>query len=78
MMEPAMPRKNQIILSVFITFFMSLSMSGVMGFISVGPDFLSQWPRVWLMAWPIAFIVTQFVTPLAFKLTLMVAPLSKA
>lgn len=70
-----MPRKNQIILSVFITFFMALIMSGIMGFLNDGPEFVSHWPVTFLTAWPIAFIVTQFVTPLAFKLTFMVAPI---
>jgi hypothetical protein len=70
-----LPRKNQIILSVFITFFMALIMSGIMGFIMGGPEFLGHWPQTFITAWPIAFRVTQFVTPLAFKLTSLVAPI---
>lgn len=73
-----MPKKNQLILSVFMTFFMALIMSGIMGFLNVGPSFLSHWPLTFITAWPIAFIVTQFVTPLAFKLMAMVAPMLSA
>lgn len=73
-----MPKKNQIILSVFMTFFMALIMSGIMGFVAIGPEFLAHWPQTFFTAWPIAFIVTQFVTPLAFKLTFLVAPPSRA
>lgn len=70
-----MPRKNQIILSAFMTFFMALIMSGLLGYINGGPEFLSHWPVSFFTAWPIAFIVTQFVTPVAFKLMFLVAPL---
>lgn len=73
-----MPRKNQIILSVFMTFFMALIMSGILGYINGGPQFVWHWPQTFFTAWPIAFVVTQFVSPLAFKLMFMVAPLQKA
>ena len=72
-----MPKKNQLILSVFMTFFMALIMSGIMGFLNAGPNFLSHWPLTFVTAWPIAFVVTQFVTPMAFKLTAMVAPIPR-
>ena len=61
-----------------MTFSMALAMSGIMGFISVGPDFLPRWPLVFAIAWPIAFLVTQVVTPLAFRLAFLIAPPAKA
>jgi len=73
-----LPRKTQLVLSLCITFMMALIMSGIMGFISAGPQFLGHWPLTFITAWPIAFVVTQFVTPLAFRIAMRVAPPSRA
>ncbi|MDP2781209.1 DUF2798 domain-containing protein [Devosia sp.] len=73
-----MSRKTQLTLSVFITFFMALIMSGVMGFINAGPAFVAHWPVSFITAWPIAFVVSLVVNPLAFKLAFMVAPPGRA
>ncbi|MCR6634975.1 DUF2798 domain-containing protein [Devosia sp.] len=73
-----MPKKTLFLAQLFITFGMAFSMSGIMGFISVGPDFLSHWPLSFITAWPIAFIMTQVVTPLAFKLAHTIAPAPSA
>lgn len=73
-----MPKKTQIVLQLLMTFMMALTMSGIMGFISVGPEFFSHWPLSFIIAWPIAFIVTQIVTPIAFKLAFMIAPPARA
>ena len=73
-----MSKKTQITLSLFITFFMALIMSGVMGFINAGPGFVAHWPISFITAWPIAFVVSQLVNPLAFKLAFLVAPPRRA
>jgi hypothetical protein len=57
-----------------MTFMMAFIMSGIMGFISAGPQFLPHWPLTFITAWPIALIVTQFVTPLAFRIAMRIAP----
>lgn len=73
-----MPKKTLFLAQLFITFGMAFSMSGIMGFISVGPDFLPHWPLSFITARPTAFIMTQIVTPLAFKLAHAIAPAPRA
>ncbi|MBU1305036.1 MAG: DUF2798 domain-containing protein [Alphaproteobacteria bacterium] len=73
-----MRKTTQLALGVFISFFMALIMSGIMGFINAGPAFVAHWPISFITAWPIAFVVSQFVNPLAFKLAFMVAPPRRA
>lgn len=73
-----MPKKTQIVLQLLITCMMAFSMSGFMGFITAGPEFLPHWPISFITAWPIAFIMTQIVTPIAFKLAFMIAPPARA
>ena len=73
-----MPKSTQLALGVFISFFMALIMSGIMGFINAGPNFVSHWPMSFITAWPIAFVVSQLVNPVAFKLAFMVAPPRRA
>ncbi|GHF37061.1 DUF2798 domain-containing protein [Seohaeicola zhoushanensis] len=65
-----MDRKTIIIAQLFITFMMATLMSGVMSLIALGPtaEWLHGWPRQVIIAWPIAFVFTQFTTPLAFFL----------
>lgn len=78
MTETSLPKKTQIVLQLLITFMMALTMSGIMGFIAAGPDYLAHWPLTFITAWPIAFLVTQVVTPVAFKLALLIAPPQRA
>ncbi|KKB78131.1 hypothetical protein VW35_12540 [Devosia soli] len=66
-----MSKKTIILAQVFISFSMALSMSGIMGFIALGADVLAVWPRSFIIAWPIAFVVSQILTPLSFKLANM-------
>lgn len=74
----SMPKKTLILAQLFITFGMALSMSGIMGFISVGPDFLAHWPVSFITAWPIAFVVSQVINPVCFKLAHLIAPARRA
>ena len=45
-------------------------MSGIMSFIALGPTvlWLSVWPKQFIIAWPIAFVMTLFVSKFAFAL----------
>ena len=63
-------RKTLLLAQVLITFMMALSMSGIMSFIALGPTvlWLSVWPKQFIIAWPIAFVMTLFVSKFAFAL----------
>lgn len=64
-----MPDKKTLLLAqILITFMMSLSMSGIMSIIALGPTafWLSEWPKQFIIAWPIAFVLTMFVSRIAF------------
>lgn len=58
----------------FITMMMAASMSGIMSLIALGPtrQWLMEWPAAFITAWPIAFLLTLFIGPLGFKLSVMV------
>lgn len=60
-----MDKKTAIVTQVIMTFLMAGTMSGIMLLIAVGPGqmFIETWPKQWLIAWPIAFIVTQVMFP---------------
>lgn len=64
----------------FITMMMAFSMSGVMSLIALGPtsQWLHEWPRAFITAWPIAFCFTLFVGPLGFKMAYKVMGLMSA
>lgn len=63
-----MDKKTLIIAQIIITFLMALSMSGIMSVITLGPtaEWLHAWPKQFAIAWPIAFILTQAATRIAF------------
>lgn len=63
-------RKTMLVAQILITFMMALSMSGLMSLLALGPtaQWLASWPRQFIMGWPIAFVLTLFVGPFAFKL----------
>ena len=62
--------KTLLLAQVFITFFMAASMSGIMSAIHLGltTEWLRIWPREFIVAWPIAFLLTQVFSRLGFKL----------
>jgi hypothetical protein len=72
--RPLLPKKTTLVLQIIMTFFMALCMSGTIGFINGGADFLAHWPKMFIIAWPIAFIWTRIINPIAFKLAFMIAP----
>jgi hypothetical protein len=63
-------RKTQLIAQIFITFMMAASMSGIMSLVALGPSmqWLGVWPKQFLIAWPIAFLLTLFISKFGFKL----------
>lgn len=65
-----MDLKTLIIAQIIMTCMMACSMSGIMLYIAIGPveDFLSQWGKQIIIAWPIAFVLTQGVSRVAFPL----------
>ncbi|MNT02910.1 hypothetical protein D3C72_1374250 [compost metagenome] len=64
----------------FITMMMAFCMSGVMSLIALGPtsQWLHEWPKAFIIAWPIAFGFTRFVGPLGFKMAYRVMGLLSA
>ena len=72
--------KTLLLAQVFITLFMALSMSGIMSVIHMGPsaEWLRTWPREFIIAWPIAFIMTQIFSRLGFKLAFTIRKPGKA
>lgn len=65
-----MDKKHIILSQVIMTFLMAASMSGIMGLIIEGPsmDWLSTWPKQFIIAWPIAFCLTMVAWPAAMSL----------
>lgn len=63
-------KKTLLIAQGLITMMMASSMSGIMSFIALGPtaEWLAEWPKAFLIAWPIAFCLTLVVGPLGFKM----------
>lgn len=65
-----MELKTRIIAQLIITFCMAGIMSGFLTLLVMGPSiaWLQQWPLRIIVAWPLAFIVSLIVGPLAFKI----------
>lgn len=66
-----MTDKPTLLLSqLLITLMMAFSMSGIMSLIALGPcaEWLRIWPRQFIIAWPIAFVLTLFISRLGFFL----------
>lgn len=73
-----LPKKTTLVLQIAMTFMMALTMSGTLGFIFFGSGFVSQWFQTFIVAWPIAFIYTRIINPIAFKIAFKIAPPHKA
>lgn len=63
--------KQLILTQVIMTLMMAFSMSGILSYIAVGGG--AAWPAIWLkqflLAWPIAFAMTNICFPIASKLS---------
>lgn len=67
-------KKTLLLAQVLITFMMAASMSGIMSLLVLGPtaQWLHAWPGQFVMAWPIAFVLTLFVSRLGFGLAVRI------
>lgn len=64
-----MQKKTLILAQAFISGAMACLMSGAMSWINLGLDMALQvWFRSFLLAWPIAFVLSLAVGPVAFWL----------
>ncbi|WMT87630.1 DUF2798 domain-containing protein [Pelagibacterium sp. 26DY04] len=63
-------KKTLLLAQIFITFMMALSMSGIMSLLQLGAtaQWLTIWPRQFIIAWPIAFVLTMVISRLGFAL----------
>jgi uncharacterized membrane protein YdjX (TVP38/TMEM64 family) len=61
----------RLILAVLMTSIMVLMVTLIATYLNLGfdPDFLRQWARAYLVAWPVAAITAFFVMPPARRLT---------
>lgn len=66
-----MDRKKVIVTQLIMTFMMATSMSGMMSLMAMGPTaaWLSRWPLQALTAWPIAFVATMVLFPVASRIS---------
>ncbi len=69
-----MDKKTIIISQLVMTFIMALTISGIMLLITLGPtaEWLAIWPKQFIMAWPIAFVLTMIAWPLSMALTRLI------
>lgn len=65
-----MDKKTLLIAQILITLMMAATMSGIMSAIGMGMtrEWLGLWPKQFLIAWPIAFVMTQITSRLAFAI----------
>ena len=63
------PTRTIILAQIFISGSMAGLMTGIFSALTLGltPAFLSQWGHTFVLAWPIAFVLSLAVGPLAFK-----------
>ncbi|WP_188254811.1 DUF2798 domain-containing protein [Pseudaminobacter soli (ex Zhang et al. 2022)] len=66
-----MDKRTVLISQLLMTFMMAVSMSGIMSLLSLGPTaaWLDIWPKQFLIAWPVAFVLTLVAWPLSMALT---------
>jgi hypothetical protein len=66
-----MEGKARFIFPVTMAFFMALLMTGVITFVNLGlvGDFIWQWMRAFVIAWPLASCVAFVAVPLARRIT---------
>ena len=69
------PKTVLLTAQVIISGLMALMMSGIMHLIHLGlhPGMLRAWLLTFLTAWPIAFVLSLGVSPLAFRLARVIA-----
>lgn len=65
-------KKLIILAQAFISCFMAFLMTGIMGFVHGGfaEGWHMQWMTGFVLAWPIAFLLSMVVGPLGFRLAM--------
>lgn len=65
-------KRTILVAQVLITCMMAFLMSGIMSLIALGPSelWLKSWPTQFITAWPIAFVLTLFISRFAFYLAI--------
>ena len=66
-----MDKKTIFLSQLLMTFMMALSMSGIMAWVSLGPAVFTVkiWLGQFIVAWPIAFVLTSVAWPASMALT---------
>lgn len=64
-------RKIIIVAQLFISAMMAFLMTGIFGALNLGltREWLAHWPESFFTAWPIAFVLSMIVSPIAFGLS---------
>lgn len=66
-----MTKKHALVSQIFMTFFMAALMSGLLGLVFGGGfsmEWLTTWPKQFIIAWPIAFALTMVAWPASVKI----------
>ena len=68
--ENDMNYKILLLAQFLISFMMAALMSGIMSLIALGPtvEWLHGWPREFITAWPIAFVLSLLTSRMAFAI----------
>ncbi|MDD8023066.1 MAG: DUF2798 domain-containing protein [Paracoccaceae bacterium] len=68
--DPKREKLTIIVAQIFISCLMALSMTLIFSVLPVGfgPGWFATWMQHWLTAWPVAFVFSLGIGPLAFKL----------
>ncbi|MGD9862767.1 MAG: DUF2798 domain-containing protein [Pseudodonghicola sp.] len=71
-----MDKKTLLVAQLMITLLMAGSMSGIMSAVGMGltHDWLSSWPKQFLIAWPTAFVMTQIFSRVGFAIAFRIVP----
>lgn len=71
-----MDKRTILATQIIMTFMMAFSMSGIMSLIALGPStlWLSVWPKQFIIAWPIAFLLTMVAYRIASALAQKLFP----
>lgn len=69
-------KKTLLLAQLLITLMMAATMSGIMSLIAMGPSlmWLSAWPKQFLIAFPIAFVLSLIASRLAFGIAHRLRP----
>lgn len=74
-----MDKPTLILAQLLISFLMALAMSGIMSAMAMGlsVEWLSMWPRQFVTAWPIAFVLSLLATRIAFPMAVRLRRLAR-